>query len=592
MISPAQTASSLELSAALLSADIATRLDQDLAPFYLSRADRSAGGVPVAASFSVLYVSRPEGLEVLEASELATGAFKQIDGVRRQTGYHLVSATPYADPSGSTLWAGIWHRYAPLMRTSETEFDELVYAEDKAVIWDYFDGQIVELMSGDQADTRAVPSCTFAALEGAELVYQKSYTFGPSIYPQTQHDHAFALASASKSYTAGALVKAFDEAGLDLDTPLVEVLEWDGGLFSAQYAGFAEVSVCEVLQQIGGIRTPGEYMNHEALIANLVNVDPGAQLPVTLEDHARWTRAILEGAIQADAVVWTDTPLDIFRYENQNYTLLGAALSQVAGEDLASYRPYIETLAETVGTPSVQPLHETLLPFAAQYQPMRSLKRSFLSLGLHPFQQGEAPGFGFSPVPYYTGSPSDAPPWTPTVNTLDQGPAPQLPSWTGLARYGGRASMMYALLSAGGWEGAAVDALRLLRAFTPNDPNQLLDPTAAKQLWDPSADIVGTAAFAEARYGLGVYLYKNWMMAAGGNFGGMSLLLHNLEHDVSYAVLCNVNGNGFSEFIDSADLDGFELDSQGLDLYPCVDWTTNSDPELAVAGWDECVDFD
>lgn len=344
-----------------------------------------------------------------------------------------------------------------------------------------------------------------------------------------------------------------------------------------------------------------ESFNHILMHVDLSTTNPSlSNYPISLEASVAWALDVLNGQIVSDSgLIWEANDVGVFEYSNLGFMLAGASLAQIATQDY-DYEGYLLDLVDLAGTSSIAPIYEPMTPRDNRYQVVRSLKRSYLSMSKHPYRPegaDESPLFDFSDVPYFTSESSkrDTLPWAQNVNTLDQGSSPEMPSTTGVGRYGGKIAMPNGPLAAGGWSGNVVDMALFLRAFTPNDENQLLSPEAATQIWDPTAGLDPTIkAFTGSRYGLGVYLYKNWMMGAGGNDGGMSLVIHNLEHDVSYAVACNVQGNGFAEFVLRSALDSFENDSQGEALHECVDWNEMTHPDLVgptTVDFDECNDF-
>lgn len=191
-IDPSDTGYSILLDPGGVTGDMDS-MAPEFVPFYLSCAEVHTLDSPTA-SFNVLYILAPEGLSVEYAAEMSPEDFGDADTTMRKAGFHLVSSTPYPSRDNQTRWAGIWHRYDNIFRTDATDFDENAYVEEDAVIWTHFDERITELMNGSQSGERVVPSCTFAALDGADVVYQKSYTSAPSIYPDTTHDQVYALA--------------------------------------------------------------------------------------------------------------------------------------------------------------------------------------------------------------------------------------------------------------------------------------------------------------------------------------------------------------------------------------------------------------
>ena len=75
-----------------------------------------------------------------------------------------------------------------------------------------------------------------------------------------------------------------------------------------------------------------------------------------------------------------------------------------------------------------------------------------------------------------------------------------------------------------------------------NAETPAIDPALAPQLWQPNnPPIANRCGFCD--YGLGWYIYNDWVLAQGAIEGSMGVVVHNLVYDVTFAVQCGVSDN-------------------------------------------------
>jgi hypothetical protein len=200
-------------------------------------------------------------------------------------------------------------------------------------------------------------------------------------------------------------------------------------------------------------------------------------------------------------------------------------------------------------------LNDTRLPRDGTYQPIRPQKDWQLGNANHPYNtvnqwnpQPVPPLFTDANLQTQTGvSMNGTPTWNDWRNIWDpnvSGRSPsQVPSTVGPASYSGRLAMPGAPLPAGGWEASSVDLARAARALLAvNAETPAIDPGLAPQLWQPNSPAIqNPCPFCD--YGLGWYIYNNWVLAQGAVSGTMGVVVYNLVYDVTFAVQCDVLDN-------------------------------------------------
>jgi CubicO group peptidase (beta-lactamase class C family) len=551
-------------------ADVQTNINNGLIPYSLASRDGTA-------TFDILYAPQAQGHVVNYAFDLGPVAFRNQDSTARQGGQHLVTATSYDDGNGGTLWAGVWQRYTrgvSATRTQNPVTDPSIAAIETAVI---------AYMNNPPTAT-ARPACTFAALTGNNVDYKAAYTNAPAIWPNTALDSVFGHGSLAKSFTAAVLLQVLDDHGYSVDDSFVEVMGWDPGLFTdgtqgkdQNYQGFETVTIREMLQHRSGlipastVSAFGPYYFHSTMRSQLVDIGAPAELteyPLPLMGYARWVRAIMEGDIDPSDLpnssptierpLWNPMFQGVAQapmaYSNETFSLLGAVIEHLTG---ISYEQYVRnTLLAANAGQSHRALNDTRLPRDGMYQPIRPQEDWQLRNAKHPYNtvnqwnpQPVPPLFTDANLQTQTGVLMDG--TTPTWNDWRDiwepnvsGRSPsQVPSTVGYASYSGQYAMPGAPLPAGGWEASSVDLAQAVRSLLAvNAETPAIDPALAPQLWQPNSPAIqNPCTFCD--YGLGWYIYNNWVLAQGAIDGSMGVAVHNLVYDVTFAVQCDVVGN-------------------------------------------------
>jgi CubicO group peptidase (beta-lactamase class C family) len=555
-------------------ADVQTNIDNGLIPYSLASRDGTA-------IFDILYAPQALGHVVNYAFDLTPAAFRNQDSTARQAGQHLATATSYDIVNGITLWAGVWQRYTRAVRTTRTQSpvtDPSIAAIEAAVI----------AYMGNPPTATARPACTFVALTGNNVDYKAAYTNAPVIWPNTALDSVFGHGSLAKSFTAAVLMQVLDDHGYTVDDSFVDIMGWDPGLFTdgtlgkdQNYQGFETVTIREMLQHRSGLVPAGTgsafgpYYAHATMRNQLVGIGAPAELteyPVPLMGYARWVRAIMEGDIDPPDAPNTMPVIELplwnadlqgvsqapMAYSNETYSLLGAVIEHLTG---IPYEQYVRDilLAANAGH-SHWALNDTRLPRGGMYQPIRPQKDWQLRSAKHPYNtvnqwnlQPVPPLFTDANLQTQTGVlMNGTPTWNDWRSLWDRnvsGRSPsQVPSIVGQVSYSGRYAMPGAPLPAGGWEASSVDLARAVRALLAvNAETPAIDPSLAPQLWQPNSPaIANPCPFCD--YGLGWYIYNNWVLAQGAIAGSMGVAVHNLAYDVTFAVQCDILDNPTASF--------------------------------------------
>jgi CubicO group peptidase (beta-lactamase class C family) len=549
-------------------ADVQTNIDNGLIPYSLASRDGTA-------IFDILYAPQALGHVVNYGFDLSPVAFRIQDSAARQAGQHLATATSYVGGNGTTLWAGVWQNYTRGTRATRTQnpvTDPSIAAIEAGVL----------AYMGNGPTATARPSCTFAALTGNNVDYKAAYTNAPTIWPNTELDSVFGHGSLSKSITAAVLVQVLDDHGHTVDDTFVEIMGWDPALFTdgtqgkdQNYKGFETVTIREMMQHRSGLVPAGPssafgpYYDHATMRSQLVGIGAPNELteyPLSLAALARWVRAVMEGDIDppddpnaiplAEAPLWramfqgvAQTPMT---YSNETYSLLGAVVEHLTG---IPYEEYVRNvlLAANAGL-THRALNDTRLPRDGMYQPIRPQKDWQLGNANHPYVtvnqwnlQPVPPLFTDANLQTQIGVMNGTPRWNDWRSIWDRnvsGRSPlQVPSTAGQVTYSGRYAMPGAPLPAGGWEASSVDLARAVRALLAvNAETPAIDPALAPQLWQPNnPPIANPCPFCD--YGLGWYIYNDWVLAQGAIDGSMGVSVHNLVYDVTFAVQCDVLDN-------------------------------------------------
>ena len=543
----------------------------------------SRAGAPV---FEVLTAERALGQVARMEVDLSTDELRSLDQQQRRNGWHLVTATSYRlTPQAPKRWAAVWQRYDPVDRRLR-EPDVPDWGP-----WNDAEARVVGLSQG--GPTGPTPNQQMAVLEGGVLAYRGAYTFGPVTWPQVRHDSIFVVGSLSKSLTAAVVVQAMADAGLDLDTPLVDVMGWDPGTFTdgtafpdVDYSNFGVVTIRELLLHWAGFTGDGMethtkgwreiFQNHLVEQEQLAQIGTPAEvrrLPLSTEALEAWMLGVMTGAIDLpmdpdtmrEAAIWDTDYKEIGAvYSNPSYMILGMVADRLTPQGLhGTVRAY----AEAAGAPRVRAVNDTRLPRWGLEHPIRHFAGLHLGVPGSPY----VPAAPFDPFdePYF----EEEDPFGITRAQVSEWPRlaePQTPDLVHEWTYSAAGSLRGQTLGAGGFEGSATEIARLFRGLVVGvSMGGLLSDEVALAL--RTIDPAGDPDFPGGRcgwcygYGLGVYLYRNWVMGAGTVGGVNSLAAHNVAHDVTFVWIGDLPmGNAFTVFDDDF-FDALE------DTWPCIE---------------------
>jgi len=200
--------------------------------------------------FNMIWTKRPPGLALEPRFNLTLSTFQTEDALRRSEGYHLESLDRYL-LNGYDRYAAIWVRYEPCLRWAGTWFG----ANDPDYVSKYqmFHDQALVAMNFTGMTPGAQwirPSSTLHIVDGGQMVLNRAYTFAPAIYPDTEIDAPFRLASISKSITAAAVVDVMNDASLPLTTSFTAA----ANIANVTPASMSAPTVLDVLRSLGGFR--------------------------------------------------------------------------------------------------------------------------------------------------------------------------------------------------------------------------------------------------------------------------------------------------------------------------------------------------
>lgn len=524
----------------------------------------------------------PDGFAIAARYHMTAAEFAASgeDELHRENGMHLLSADRYVI-QGQTRYAAIWAKYPPHMRWQGTAFDEM--DQDYLARYKPFHDQVITIMDNIGTPREGEffrPSATLHIFEEDDLVLNRAYTYAPAIYPDTELDAMFKLASVSKSLTAAAIVKEFDNQSIPLSTTFASAVGWTGTSYCGGSpplfpSGFANITIDQMLQHQAGFVGEGinAYRDHSEIVAGLIGVSsPNAdgELPIDTEELLYYlgeSNALCEAMDPA----WNSELVDEGKilsgmYSNLGYSLLGEVLSRTTS---TPYADYIESelLDPLVLGIVPDPDHRYLLP-----GPTLASIRSYLINGDHPYRTTKtwsaSPIFGTAPPPTLSQFGATLPVWRESAD-----PDSYAPKFVERSHHAGDYSLGDALLPAGGWFGNGADLGEFLRDLAQT--GTLMDIPVADQLWDPAITIP-FYIFDCWEYGRGFYAHGNWIAMAGNGEGSMAIALHNWEQDFTVVLLTNVIGVPFGEFIDPI------LEDIGSTVFECVNSERFPEDECAV----------
>jgi CubicO group peptidase (beta-lactamase class C family) len=586
--------------AAKLAAEVSIKWDAGYYPFS-GGYEQGSRGWP---RFNVLWIRRSPGLKLELRVNMNEITFEGEDRDWRQRGYHLEGACAYED-AGLPRYAGLWVRHEPYMRWR----DGMTVNEkdpDYVARYEPFHQQAMQAMTlaGSPAQGEYLrPSATLHIFEGDELVFNRAYTYAGAAYPETPLNATFALASASKSITAAAVVLELQKKGISLNAPFAAT----AGIKNVP--AMAPVKIVDVLRNLGGFNEGADsYLNH-----SLIDASPYGKYPITGEMMYDY---VLQGGhlnkyqgidVPDDDSYWNLSTYTksqalqkpAFTYSNLGFSMLGELVRILSGLPCGDY----------VRTNLLEPLNidDDIYPDpghrnASDGATQAGLRSYLINEGHRYHSVGCAidadcnylvcgandpnpqdcsvsvcgpnntcigcsadnktcrPGWAcvndecmniniVTPllqserVPKPMKSDDGSPAWS-----LNTGPTSSTaPATAADLRYAGKAYVGGAPLAAGGWHGNGESLGVFIRTLAQSD--FLMPQSTAAQLWSPLWMSSNQNRASNWFYGLGWYVRGNWIAMAGGSAGAMSLILHNRAYDFTVVYLTNVWGNGFTDFL-------------------------------------------
>jgi CubicO group peptidase (beta-lactamase class C family) len=513
--------------------------------------EQGSEGLP---RFNVLWSKRSPEMKLEMRYNMDEDLFNEQDVDWRKQGYHLETACAYSD-TGVTRYAGLWTRSEPYLRVAvDDSLDESSAAF--AARYAPFEDGTIKLMTMEGSPKQGEffrPSATLHIFEGGELVLNRAYTYAPATYPDTPLNATMALASASKSITAAAVVRELNLKNIPLTAPFAGTAGINGvpNMVSTPL-------VVDVLRNLGGFNAnAASYTNHslmkmgypiegEMMYDYVVNghLDTG-------DDDSYWDLMKYMNSQQNGVLI----------YSNLGFSMLGELVRMQSG---LSYADYVrDHLLVPLN------LHQEIYPDRghrnAVDEPTQAGLRSYLINQGHPYIVGTTPRSASEAVPAPVVG-DNSPRWAVNTGPVDM----SAPDFASVLRYGGRAYMGGAPLAAGGWHADGESLGILTRVLAQYD--FLMPFTASMQIWDPQWWNFNHSLGSGWAYGLGWYIRGNWIAMAGGSDGSMSVVLHNRRWDFTVVMLTNVSGNGFEELLNPllsapAGWGSSILGSQ----FPCID---------------------
>ena len=512
--------------------------------------------------FDVLWIKRSPELKLQLRFNLDQALFEEQDQQWRTAGYHLESATEYFD-GGVWRFAGLWVQHEPYLRWMERIPIDPADADYIAKYKPLHDRVIQQMtLEGEQkAGEFFRPSSTLHIFDGDQLVLDRAYTYAPAIYPDTPLDAPMALASASKSITAAAVVQLMNAEQLPLTTPFAEL----AGIHNVPAMATAP-SVLDVLRNLGGFNAEVvSYRDH-----SLIDQSPYGEYPITgemMHDYvvlgghldvpgkdSYWNWDAYEKAQLTGAMV----------YSNPGYSILGELLRVRTG---LSYEEYVRTqLLEPLN------LHQEIYTDPGHRNANRVQTkvglRSYLINTRHPYRYSIVPRLESEPVPQPAmGEGDGSPEWSVNAGPIDN----SAPATAATERYAGKTYLGGAVLAAGGWVGDGKSLGVLTRVIAQG--SFLMPQLVAAQMWDPQWRNANTMNAQGWLYGLGWWTRGNWVAMVGGTTGSMSFAVHNTEYDFTVVHLTNVIGNPLVDILNPllAPVIGVWGTSALGSQFPCID---------------------
>jgi CubicO group peptidase (beta-lactamase class C family) len=589
--------------------------------------------------FNVLWMRRSPGLRLELRHNMNEISFEAEDQAWRRKGYHLEGACEYRD-AGFRRYAGLWVRHEPYMRWRDgVVVDEM--DPDHAARYEPFHQQVVQSMTRAGAPDEGEffrPSATLHIFEGDELVVNRAYTYAGAIYPETPLSATFALASASKSITAAAVVLELQKKGISVNAPFAAT----AGINNVP--AMAPVTIADVLRNLGGFNAGAtSYYNH-----SLIDVSPYGEYPIDGEEMYDYVVQgghldEYDGNVNDPDSYWNLSTYNRsqypqapkFVYSNPGFSMLGELVRVLSGQP---YEHYVRTnLLEPLNLGDEiyrDPGHRHAVD-----EPTQAGLRSYLINDDHPYNpidcvtdsdcsylvcdsndpnpqdcvtsacgsnntcvgcQADAkscrdgwscvadecintitPRMQSEPAPKPTDDGDSSPQWSHNTGPMD----PTAPATAADLRYAGKAYMGGAPLAAGGWHADGESIGVLIRVIAQS--GFLIPQSTAAQLWSPSWLSSNQDRAPNWYYGLGWYVRGNWIAMAGGGDGAMSLILHNRAYDFTVVFLSNVRGNGFVELLNPL-LSGLGWSPVGM---PCPGNCSPSPmPKSVLGGPFPCID--
>jgi N-acyl-D-amino-acid deacylase len=389
------------------------------------------------------------------------------------------------------------------------------FAGDKLPMAEAFDREMEQFMSA-----RKVPGGALAVVKDQRLVYARAYGWADRERKEpVKSESLFRIASISKPFTATAVLRLVETKGLDLETPVTELLPFKPVLANGKTADprWRRVTLRHCLHHTGGWDrdASGDPMFRSLETARDVGVPP----PASAEAIIRYM---------------VGQPLDFepgarYAYSNFGYCLLGRVIERLGGR---SYEQFVR--------------EEVLAPMG--------IRRMRLGASL---ESGRAEG----EVRYYT-------PDNREGSSVFPGLPPKVPEPYGTF-------CLEAMDSHGGWLASAPDLARFAATLDAPADSTCLKPDTRRILYEPPAPPVSRnpdGSLADHFYGCG------WMVRPVGKEGragyshngslpGTYTLLARGSDGLSWAALFNQRSES-SRLPDSAIDSALRGAADAVDRWP------------------------
>jgi CubicO group peptidase (beta-lactamase class C family) len=181
---------------------------------------------------------------------------------------------------------------------------------------DFADSDFTRITTYIEAEMKAhhIPGLALAIVQGEQIVYLHGFGTANSSGQAVTRETPFILGSATKSFTAMAVMQLVDAGLIELDAPVQRYLPW---FRTADASSSATITVRHLLNQTSGIEAPAGLNN-----ATSRDISDGA----------------LEAQVRGFSTARLNHPVgEVFEYSNANYDILGFIVQTVSGQSYGSY---------------------------------------------------------------------------------------------------------------------------------------------------------------------------------------------------------------------------------------------------------------